>query len=165
LLPADDRRRDTPTHTRCKPEISTITDMSSHASDLPAHRAVLDEIQSRWNGAASTWDTKGLASIYSEDALFFGLLPRLYVGRAQIEEYFGTYEGTLESVSLTLVEQNTRALAPGVFSAQGFGDIVNRHYDGKIVPRRVRSSFVIAERGGQSEILLHHFSLMEMPAG
>tara|TARA_R110000850_G_scaffold154896_2_gene278774 strand:+ start:699 stop:1133 length:435 start_codon:yes stop_codon:yes gene_type:complete len=143
----------------------TITDMSSHTSDLPAHQAVLDEIQARWNCAAATWDAKGLASIYSEDALFFGLLPRLYVGRPQIEEYFGSYQGTLECVSLTLVDQNTRTLAPGVFSAQGFGDIVNRHYDGGIVPRRVRSSFVIADRGGRWQILLHHFSRMEMPLG
>ena len=122
------------------------------------HGAVLAEIQKRWNVAASTWDIKALSQIYSRDALFFGLLPNLYIGRAEIEKYFGSYLEVLNSVTLTLLEQNTRALGPSVFAAQGFGEIFNRRHDGSITTGKVRSSFVIVNVDGVWEISLHHFS-------
>lgn len=122
------------------------------------HNTVLDQIQKRWNDAAAAWDIKALARIYSKDALFFGLLPRLYIGRPEVEEYFGSYLDKLQGVTLTLVNQNIRSLDDGVFAAQGFGDIVNRYFDGSIVRNMVRSSFVIVENAGEWEIALHHFS-------
>lgn len=122
------------------------------------HQNVLDQIQSRWNQAAATWDVKALAQIYTPDALFFGLLPKLYIGRSEIEEYFESYQVILESVTLNLVDQNTRSLGPHAFSAQGYGRIVNRYRDGSIVPNTVRSSFVVVEKNGDWEISLHHFS-------
>ena len=72
------------------------------------HDEILDQIQKRWNDAAATWDIKALAQIYTPDAVFFGLLPRLYVGRSEVEEYFGSYRDVLEGVSLNLVRQNIR---------------------------------------------------------
>ena len=122
------------------------------------HRTILDQIQNRWNQAASTWDVKALAQIYTPDALFFGLLPKLYIGRVQIEEYFGSYQIVLESVTLDLVDQNTRPLGSGAFSAQGFGRILNRYRDGSVVPNTVRSSFVVVQTADRWEISLHHFS-------
>src|SRR5690606_2436805 len=111
------------------------------------------------NAAASTWDIKALSDIYCEDALFFGLLPALYKGRSEIEMYFGSYQDNLDSVSLNLVEQHIRSLAPGIFLAQGFGDILNRHRNGASTERKVRSSFVIKYVEGIWKISLHHFSL------
>ncbi|MBB3388238.1 uncharacterized protein (TIGR02246 family) [Rhizobium sp. BK275] len=122
------------------------------------HDKILTEIEQRWNDAAETWDSKALARIYTSDAVFFGLLPRLYVGRSEVEEYFGSYEAVLQGVTLSLIDQNIRSMSEGLFIAQGFGDIVNRHLDGKIVHNRVRSSFVVVETEGEWLIALHHFS-------
>lgn len=122
------------------------------------HDIVLNEIQQRWNAAAATWDSKALARIYTSDAVFFGLLPRLYVGRPQVEEYFRSYEGALQGVTLSLVDQQIRSLGEGLFIAQGFGNIVNRHLDGTTVHNRVRTSFVAARTEGAWLIALHHFS-------
>ncbi|MBY3465826.1 nuclear transport factor 2 family protein [Rhizobium laguerreae] len=122
------------------------------------HDNILYQIQARWNDAAATWDIKALARIYTDDAIFFGLLPRLFVGRPQVEEYFGSYEGILDCVRLNLVEQHIRSLGDHIFIAQGFGDIANRRVDGSIVHSRVRSSFVIKQDDGEWRIAMHHFS-------
>ncbi len=128
------------------------------------HDIILNKIQQRWNDAAATWDSKALARIYTDDAVFFGLLPRLYVGRSEVEEYFRSYEGVLQGVTLSLVDQNVRFLGEGLFIAQGFGNIVNHHLDGTIVHNRVRTSFVVVETEGGWLIALHHFSSL-MPSG
>ncbi|TSE13419.1 SgcJ/EcaC family oxidoreductase [Mesorhizobium intechi] len=122
------------------------------------HDTILDNIQTRWNAAAATWDPKALARIYTKDAVFFGLLPRLYVGRSEIEEYFGSYRLILEKVELTLVDQNTRPMGPDVFAAQGFGNILNYNFDGTVIKNVVRSSFVIVSKSNEWQIALHHFS-------
>lgn len=122
------------------------------------HLTILDHIQARWNAAAATWDPKALASIYTNDAVFFGLLPRLYVGRSEIEEYFGSYKLILEKVVLDLVDQNLRPMGRHVFATQGFGNILNHNYDGTVTRNVVRSSFVIVQQAGGWQIALHHFS-------
>ncbi|WP_370879997.1 MULTISPECIES: YybH family protein [Shinella] len=128
------------------------------------HDIILDEIQQRWNAAAATWDSKALARIYTGDAVFFGLLPRLYVGRSEVEEYFDSYRNTLRGVTLSLVDQNIRAFGVGALIAQGFGNIINRHLDGTIVHNRVRSSFVVVNTKGEWQIALHHFSTLTSSA-
>lgn len=122
------------------------------------HKAVLDQIQQRWNEASATWDKKLLSQIYTQDALFFGLLPKLYVGRAEIEDYFGSYQMILERVTLNLIDQNTRSLGSGAFAAQGFGDIVNYYRDGSVIKNRIRSSFIVVKNDGEWQVSLHHFS-------
>ncbi|MET3616355.1 hypothetical protein ABID16_004704 [Rhizobium aquaticum] len=122
------------------------------------HKAALDRIQQRWNEASETWNIKSLSQIYTHDALFFGLLPKLYIGRSEIEDYFATYQITLKRVTLALVDQNLRPLSGDAFAAQGFGDIVNYYRDGSVIKNRVRSSFVIVNSAGEWQISLHHFS-------
>lgn len=127
------------------------------------HQNVLSHIQERWNLAAATWNIKELAQIYTSDAVFFGLLPKLYVGRAEIEEYFASYKLILERVTLELVDQRMRPLGPHAFSAQGYGRIVNHYRDGSTIPNTVRSSFVFVEMHDGWEISLHHFSNLIPP--
>jgi uncharacterized protein (TIGR02246 family) len=122
------------------------------------HLEILDNIQTRWNAAASAWDPKALAQIYTNDAMFFGLRPRLYIGRSEIEEYFASYRSTLKKVVLTLVDQNTRQTGSDVFAAQGFGNILNHDFNGTVTRNVVRSSFVIVGKGEEWQIALHHFS-------
>lgn len=122
------------------------------------HDIILNQIEQRWNDAAATWDSRALSRIYTDDAVFFGLLPRLYVGRLNVEAYFRSYEGVLQGVTLSLIDQQIRSLEEGLFIAQGFGNIVNRHMDGTIVHNRVRTSFVVTETESAWLIALHHFS-------
>jgi uncharacterized protein (TIGR02246 family) len=126
--------------------------------DAQVHGPALAEIQDRWNAAASTWDIKALSQLYSEDALFFGLRPKFYVGRDAIEEYFSSYRDVLKSVRLKFFEERTRSIGKGIFAAQGFGDILNQRQDGTTIANTVRFSFVIVETEGSWQILLHHFS-------
>lgn len=141
---------------------TTPEDGDAGASEANAmlYKTVLSEIEQRWNAAAQTWDIKALAGIYSDNALFFGLLPKLYIGRPEIEQYFGSYTDVLEGVTLSLFDQSIRALGNGMFMAQGFGNIVNRRQDGTVVENTVRSSFVVVENRKEWEIALHHFSNM-----
>ena len=115
-------------------------------------------VEARWNAAAAAWDVKALALTYTREALLFGLLPDLYVGRLEIERYFNAYKDTITGVSLDLVEQEIRQLAPEVFAAQGFGHIINYRSDSLVKPNRVRTSLVIVRADGEWLISLHHFS-------
>ena len=119
---------------------------------------VKDEIEAKWNAAASTWDVQALARLYTRDAVFFGLLPKLYIGRSEVERYFSTYRAALRGVTLSLVEQEIRVLAPEAFAAQGFGDLLNYRSIGDVQPNRVRTSLVVVRADGQWRISLHHFS-------
>lgn len=123
-----------------------------------AHGAVLADIQKRWNAAASTWDIKALVEIYSADAMFFGLLPQLFVGRSEIEDYFRSYQDVLDSVTLTLVEEHTRTLSQDVFAAQGFADVLNKRQDSTVALSKIRFSFVLTNASDTWQISLHHFS-------
>lgn len=117
-----------------------------------------DEIEASWNAAASEWDAKALTRLYTENALFFGLLPKLYVGRPEIETYFLNYKHTLRRVTLDLVDQELRPLSGDAFAAQGFGNLLNYSLDGELLPNRVRTSLVIVKVASEWQISLHHFS-------
>ena len=58
---------------------------------------VVAEIQRRWAEAFARADPGALASLYAEDALFFGSMPDLYRQRSGVQHYFETlhsgYEG------------------------------------------------------------------------
>ena len=117
-----------------------------------------DEIEAGWNAAAATWDPEALTGLYTKDAIFFGLLPKFYVGRSEIHEYFSSYVDVLKGVSLELVEQEVRPLSPEAFVAQGFGHLKNYRKDGNLLENRVRTTLVVRRVGERWMISLHHFS-------
>jgi uncharacterized protein (TIGR02246 family) len=55
------------------------------------------QMQRRWAKAFARADADALASLYTEDALFFGSMPDLYLQRSGVRRYFETlpkgYEG------------------------------------------------------------------------
>jgi uncharacterized protein (TIGR02246 family) len=120
--------------------------------------SIMDDVEARWNAAASPWDASALADIYDDDALFFGLLPELFVGRRAIEAYFSHYVGLYSGVSLNLVDQDIREISPSIVAAQGFGEIQNTHANGQVVAVRVRTSLVMSRSAKGWGICLHHFS-------
>jgi uncharacterized protein (TIGR02246 family) len=119
---------------------------------------VVKEIEARWNAAASPWDPRALARLYTDDAVFFGLLPTFYVGPAEIQRYFAASSDTQRSVSLNLVDQQVRAIGQSSLATQGFGDIISYRTSGDVVPIRLRTSLVIVKNDGEWKIMLHHFS-------
>jgi ketosteroid isomerase-like protein len=55
------------------------------------------QMQRRWADAFARADADALASLYTEDALFFGSMPHLYLQKSGVRRYFATlpkgYEG------------------------------------------------------------------------
>ena len=121
---------------------------------------VVKEIEARWNAAASPWDPQALSRLYTEDAVFFGLLPTFYVGPAEIQRYFGASSDIQRSVSLSFVDQQVRAIGQSAVATQGFGEITSYRTSGDVVPNRLRTSLVIVEKDGEWKIMLHHFSVV-----
>jgi uncharacterized protein (TIGR02246 family) len=131
--------------------------MSNTVHSAGAEHA-LREVLASWNRSAATWDVKGLAALYAEDALMFGGRPGLSVGVPGMQAYFGSYVGTLAGAELELVEQHLLELAPEVYLAQGFGVFQFRRVDGRTTGTTMRTTLVIARPDGQWKIRQHHFS-------
>lgn len=134
---------------------------------MPSHdtaQQALQLIERRWNTAARIWDPAALSAIYAGDAVFYGGRADHFVGRARIKAYFESYQGSLASVSLALINQEIRLLGPGVFLAQGHGDFGFGLTGGKRTENRLRTSLVIAMQDRDWAIMLHHFSAVpEVP--
>ena len=83
---------------------------------------ILKEMQASWNAAAKAWNPSALARFYMTDALFYGGRPGHSVGAAEIEKYFGSYDGIIRSAVLDLIEQQCVQIGVDSFAAQGFED-------------------------------------------
>jgi hypothetical protein len=75
-----------------------------------------------------------------------------------MRDYFGSYIDALAAARLELVDQHLVELAPEVFLAQGFGVFKFRRVDGRDTGTTMRTTLVIARRGGRWRIRQHHFS-------
>lgn len=127
----------------------------------PCHGAAQDALRSierRWNEAATPWNPDGLASIYTEDALFYGGRPQHYVGREGVRDYFRSYVGILRSVTLKLVDQHIVNFTPAAFIAQGLGEFGFVLSSGKQTRNELRTTLTIVKRDHEWSIVGHHFS-------
>jgi hypothetical protein len=115
-------------------------------------------IESQWNAAAANWDVDALSDIYVEDAVLFGGLPELSVGKIAIRDYFSTYIGTLKSVKMAMVDQRLLEVETQTCVAQGFVDFNFYLCDGKTISTKMRTTWVITVREGEPKLLAHHFS-------
>lgn len=123
-----------------------------------ASSSALEYIEARWNAAAATWDPDKFAALYTDDALFFGGLPNLYVGSTGVHAYFSHYVGTVKSASVTFVDQHVKELARDTFLAQGFGNFRVVLTSGTEFDNVQRTTLLIVRRAGQWKIAQHHFS-------
>jgi uncharacterized protein (TIGR02246 family) len=126
-------------------------------SKLSSFQAALALVEQRWNEAAHSWSLDAFASIYTEDALFFGGRPGLFVGD-QIREYFQSYVGVVRSATIKYGEQHFIELAPGMLLAQGFADFSFTVASGDKGHTRLRSTNILVMRNNAWRILQHHFS-------
>jgi ketosteroid isomerase-like protein len=64
--------------------------------------AIVAQIQRRWAAAFARADADALASLYIEDALFFGSMPDLYCGGSGVRQYSRRWQkATKALLSLT----------------------------------------------------------------
>jgi len=128
---------------------------------------ILQNIERRWNAGSQAWDPSKLASIYAENAVFFGGRRNHAVERLQIEKYFRSYASVLRGLSVSFVEQEVRDLSRSAFLAQGFGNFSFEFCDGRRSLNRLRTTLVITMEDNEGQVLLHHFSSVpeEPPLG
>jgi ketosteroid isomerase-like protein len=125
---------------------------------LESCQAALALIERRWNEAGQKWSLDAFASIYTEDALFFGGRPGLFAGIDQIKEYYRSYVGVVISAAIKYRDQNFIELAPGMLLAQGFADFDFTVASGDSGHTRLRSTNILVMRNGDWKVLQHHFS-------
>jgi uncharacterized protein (TIGR02246 family) len=115
-------------------------------------------VERRWNEAAHKWDLEAFASIYTEDALFFGGRPGFFSGVDQIKEYYRSYVGVVASAAIKYHEQKIIELAPGALLAQGFADFNFTLANGDRGRTRLRSTNILVMRDNDWKVIQHHFS-------
>ena len=122
-------------------------------------KQTLDEMQNSWNAAAKVWNPKALASLYADNALFYGGRPGHSVGASEIQAYFASYDGIIQSAALDLVEQQLVQISPDSFTAQGFGAFSFVLNGGRQTQSVLRTTLILSQLNGQWKIQLHHFSV------
>ena len=130
--------------------------MTESANNL---RKTLDATQAAWNQAAKVWNPKALASLYADDALFYGGRPGHSVGVAAIQAYFASYDGIIQSAVLDLIEQELVQISPESFVSQGLGAFSFVLSGGRQTQSVLRTTLVLSKRNDQWKIQLHHFSV------
>jgi len=122
-------------------------------------KKTLDEMQQAWNSAAKVWNPKALASLYADNALFYGGRSGHSVGAAAVQAYFASYDGIIQSAVLDLIEQELVETSPETFVSQGFGAFSFVLAGGRQTQSVLRTTLVLRKLNGQWKIQLHHFSV------
>ncbi len=105
----------------------------------------------------STCDVDAVADVYADDARLFGSLPRLFIGRDGVREYFEQVRS--DSSVASFDNESVLRIDPLTILAAGFVEFMvvkdqirSRH--------RYRFTFVLRSEAGVWRILLHHASPM-----
>ena len=122
-------------------------------------KQILDVMQNSWNAAAKVWNPKALAALYADNALFYGGRPGHSVGAAEIQAYFASYDGIIQSAVLDLVGQELVQISPESFMAQGLGAFSFVLEGGRKTQSVLRTTLALSKLSGQWKIQLHHFSV------
>ncbi len=136
-----------------------MTEYHATTSATVGHaRAILQDIEHRWNNAAQAWNADELASLYTSDALFFGGRPGHAVGRHEIQGYFASYADTISSAHMSLVEQPIVEIGVDTLLAQGHAKFRFVLANGRETRSELRTTWILVKRDGTWLILQHHFS-------
>lgn len=116
--------------------------------------AVID----RWADAFSANDLGTIQSLYTHDAILFGVSsPRLYQGRDAIRDYYKA--ASVIGSKVTMGERRAYVLADEAVAVTGFYR-VDLLSNGQIVPRPARFTFVVVKRGDNWLIAHEHSSVL-----
>ena len=112
-------------------------------------------MQRRWSEAFARADADALASLYTEDALFFGSMPDLYLQRSGVRRYFETLPKGYEGAAFG--ETHAVEIGHDVIASAGFVTFTGER-DGKHFSLLYRMSWTLVRTGAEWRIASHHAS-------
>jgi uncharacterized protein (TIGR02246 family) len=128
---------------------------SDRRSGRLAMNDVVAEIQRRWAEAFARADPGALASLYAEDALFFGSMPDLYRQRSGVQHYFETLPSGYEGAAFG--ETHAVEINPELMISAGFVTFTAKR-DGEHFSLLYRMSWTLVRSRGEWKISSHHAS-------
>ena len=131
--------------------------MSSSSPELATDdaAAAVASVQADWNAAMARWNVDAVVRIYHPDAQLFGSLPRLFVGRDEIGDYFRCVRADaclarFDTRSIVAIDRSTILTAGFVEFTVVAGGVETK--------RDFRLTFVLRRENGLWFILSHHAS-------
>jgi uncharacterized protein (TIGR02246 family) len=116
---------------------------------------IVAQMQGRWAAAFARADADGLAALYTDDALFFGSKPELYLRASGVRRYFETLAKGYEAAAFA----DTQAVEIGadLIVCAGFVTFTGER-DGERFSVLYRMSWTLVRAGGDWRIASHHAS-------
>lgn len=137
-----------------------MNDKPTSSAPVADPKGIVEELVVGWVCLGLAGDVDGLVDLYSSDAIFFGSLPRIFLGHAGVAEYFQTVSlASLKSVHFDW--QQAIFITPSVINAGGlvyFG----MEIDGEPASWRFGISWVLSNTGAGWKISAHHASPREL---
>jgi ketosteroid isomerase-like protein len=122
---------------------------------VPQMNDVVARLQRRWSDAFARADIDALASLYTNDALFFGSMPDLYLQRSGVRRYFETLPKGYEAAAFA--DSPCIELAPDLIASAGFVRFTGER-DGERFSILYRMSWTLIRTGDDWKIASHHAS-------
>jgi uncharacterized protein (TIGR02246 family) len=116
---------------------------------------IVAQMQRRWAEAFARADAGALASLYTDDALFFGSKPDLYRQRSGVRHYFETLPKGYEAAAFG--ETHAVRINPDLIASAGYVTFTGER-GGERFSLLYRMSWVLARSGGEWRIASHHAS-------
>jgi uncharacterized protein (TIGR02246 family) len=129
------------------------------ALNLSAATELAADIEKRWSDFSLAGDIDGLLPMFTEDVVFFGSLPQMFLGREGVRKYLSSVSMSAAR-AVTFFDRQVRVLTPDVFTTSSlvFFDL---ELEGKMVRWRFGITWTVIRREGDWKIALHHASPRE----
>lgn len=121
--------------------------------------SVVERMEALWSGASLRDDVDSILALYTEDALFFGSLPRLFVGHQGIREYFGSVPLSAAR-GISFFDRQVRILNEAAIASAAYVDFDLALASGA-ARWRYGVSWTLIRRRGDWKIASHHASPRE----
>lgn len=121
--------------------------------------AVVEELEALWRQRSLANDIPGILALYAEDALFFGSLPAMFVGRQGVADYFASVP--LDAArEIAFFGREVRPLGEHAIASAScvFFDL---ELEGRPVRWRFGISWTLVRQGNRWVIASHHASPRE----
>jgi uncharacterized protein (TIGR02246 family) len=121
---------------------------------------VVERIEALWSDASLKGDVDSILALYTEDALFFGSLPRLFVGRQGIREYFDSVPLSAAR-GITFFDRQVRILNDDAIATASYV-YFDLELKGELVRWRFGISWTLINHRRDWKIASHHASPREI---
>lgn len=111
----------------------------------------IESLLAQWIEAFNSHDLDRHMTLYTDDAILFGSVDELQLGKAAIRAYFGRRPGTIRIKNYPM--PHVRTIAPDVAVTAGHVDFADGDQ-----PSPYRMTWVLFRQGGNWRITQHHGS-------